>query len=212
MNFKFSMTNSLRIAFVCLAWTAFQLAAAHASLVGDQIFADRLIPDAAGGFFSYCQEIVGSGPAGCAITVTDGDSDRLALSTGDNFYVNVEAFQIRFELGPESGGGGPFDEHLIVLNDLNFLDTDFLDTSRIISGVAFDTDLVGMDASRISYSDHGVVVNYANINYAGGAYLLLTLETVPEPSALALAVFTCLCLTTYRSPLSFPGNRETQHP
>ena len=212
MNCSISIASASRVACVFWAAMVFQITATHASLVGDQIFADRLIPDAAGGFFSYCQEVVGSGPAGCAITVADGDSDRFALTTGNNLYANVEAFQVRFEFGPDAGGGGPFDEHLIVLNDLNFLDTDFLDTSRIISGVAFDTDLVGMDASRISYSDHGVVVNYANINYAGGAYLLLTLETVPEPSALALAVFTCLCLTTYRSPLSFPGNRETQHP
>lgn len=191
MNCSIFVASSVRTAILLLASSATQIAAAQASLIGDQIFIDRIIPAAAGGPFSYCQDVAGSGPEGCAVTVAEGDSDRIALTNGNNFYVNVEAFQIRFELGPESGGGGPFDEHFIIFDDL-----DFLNTSQIISGLTFDTDLVGMDASRISFSDHRVVVNYANINYPGGAYLILTLETAPEPAALALAVVTCLCLAT----------------
>jgi hypothetical protein len=178
-----------------LTWAA----GANASLVGDQIFVDRVIPSRTPPF-SFCQEVYGSGPEGCAVTVTDGDSDRLALTGGNNFYVNVEATQIRFELGPDNGGGGPFDEHLVVFSDLDFLDTDFPGTNWIISGVTFETDLVGMDASRISYSDHGIVVNYADISYPGGQYLILTLQTspIPEPTTFVLTTIAGFALPIRR--------------
>ena len=191
------MSQTIAIIFAIACGTAFALIAANvnATLVGDKIFVDRLIPDASGGPFSFCQDIVGTGPAGCAVTVADGDSDRIALTTGNNFYVNVEAFQIRFELGPELGGGGPFDEHLVVFSDL-----DFLGTNLVISGVDFETDLVGMDASRISYSDHRIVVNYADINYPGGQFLILTLETspIPEPATLAFTMIAGLSISIRR--------------
>jgi hypothetical protein len=185
-----NQTTSNFIRLVSASLFAVATAAADASLIGDQIYIDRLIPSREPPF-SFCESVLGSGPDGCAVTVTDGQSDRLALTTGNNLYVNVEASQIRFEFGPDFGAGGFFDEHLIVFNDL-----DFLGTNRIISGVAVDTDLVGMDASRISFSHYSVVVNYANISYSGGQYLILTLQTspLPEPSTLAFVGFAGLCL------------------
>ncbi len=154
--------------------------AANASLIGADIFIDRIIPGAPLSPFSFCQESVGTGPDGCPVTVAEGDSDRIALTTAGNLFANVEASSILLDFGPGPGSGGPIESHLIVFRDL-----DWIGTPGRITGFTFDTTLTGMDRNRISFTDDGVTVNYADLNFAGGEYLDIFLETshVPIPAA-----------------------------
>lgn len=112
-------------------------------------------------------------------------SDRVAITTGNNLYVNVESSAIRIEFGPEFGGGGPLDVHKIVFNDL-----DFADANTILAGFTLDTNLDGIDASRIHFYADSLAVNYANLNYPGGQFFPVAAGngTTPEPSSLLLMI------------------------
>jgi hypothetical protein len=194
-----SCHSLLRLALpVALSVAAAILAApANASLLGDEIFVDRLNPEASGGPFSYCQDVIGTGPQGCAVTVAEGTSDRLALTDGKNLFVNVDPATIRIDFGPEFGGGGPFDFHEIVFSDL-----DFADPNTFLAGFTLDTNLDGMDANRIRFTADSLAVNYANITYPGGQFLTLLLQTatIPEPSTILLSIFGIALAASRRKP------------
>jgi hypothetical protein len=154
---------------------------ANASFIGDEIFIDRVIISGPSSPYSFCQATYGTGPEGCTVTVADGDNDKITLSGGNNHSVNVEASSILMDFGPGGGDGGPIEnEHLIYFRDL-----DWIGDIRVITGLTFDTNLIGMDASRINFTSDSVTVKHAGIEWYGGEYLNIYLETsqVPIPAA-----------------------------
>ena len=178
--------NSFRISInwgvVTILFSLIQTA--NASFIGDEIFIDRVIVSGPDSPFSFCQAAHGTGPEGCTVTVADGDSDKIALSSGNNEYVNVEASSILMDFGPEGGYSGPIEnDHFIYFRDL-----DWIGDSRVITGLTFDTNLIGMDANRISFTSDSVTVKHADIEWYGGEFLNIYLETtqVPIPAAIWL--------------------------
>jgi len=151
--------------------SSFGVASANPGIVGDIVSVSRQIPS--GGFilgpFEY--------------TAQAGPADTVALSGGNNLYLNVEDNSLQFSFGPSGGSGGPFLplEHFILFQDLS-------PTAPTISGLTYQTDLPGFEASNISFTAHSVTVGEGGIQYSGGQYLIVNLQfaAVPEPSSFAL--------------------------
>ena len=151
--------------------------ASEATLIGDDVIISRLIDGGQIGDGSCC------GPF--AVTVEAGSGDITSLSTGNNLFVDVEASSILIDFGPTNGSGGGLLDHAIVIDDLDWLG----DPSGIITSITFDTDLFGFNSSFITFFDHRVEVQIGSLNWKGGQYLDIGLETshgVPEPSIIWL--------------------------
>ena len=149
---------------------------ANASLLGDTVVMSRLIDGGIIGDGSCC------GPFD--VVVTSGDSDLTALSTGDNMYVNMEAESILFTFGPSGGSGGGLPDHAIVIDSIDWVG----EPDIFITGFTFYTDLVGFTDSLISFTDHKIEIQLGSLNWSGGQYLDVYLQTsaVPVPAAVWL--------------------------
>ena len=145
----------------------------EASFIGDDVTITRLLngstPDA-----TCCGPFV--------VTVEAGNNDAIAISPGNNLFVNVEESSILIEFGPSGGSGGPSSsDHVIVIDDLDWVG----DPSSVLTGITFDTDLIGFNSSFISFFDHRVEVQIAGLGWSGGQHLdmYLTTSAVPIPAA-----------------------------
>src|SRR5262249_9643976 len=120
---------------------------------------------------------------------------RVALSTGNNLYADVEDNRLLFTFGPESGSGGPFPPtgHYLLFQDLS-------PGAPPITGITFLTNLDGFDASFLSFTPHSIKVGEGGINYSGGQFLTINAQFIPEPSVLFLSgiVFPAIALQRRR--------------
>jgi hypothetical protein len=179
------MKSSSKVLILCIAMSvpSFSVASASPGIVGDFVSVSRQIPST--GFilgpFEY--------------TAQAGPADTVSLSGGNNLYLNVEDNSLQFSFGPSGGFGGPFLplEHFILFQDLS-------PTAPIISGLTYQTDLPGFEASNISFTAHSVTVGEGGIQYSGGQYLTVNLqfEAVPEPSSFPLVVLGTVVLMAVR--------------
>ena len=144
---------------------------AEASLVGDTISVERY-GVAYGSPFSYTY-----GP----IVVATGDSDKTALSGGNNLYIDPEAQEIKLIYGPvEFSGGYPAaTEHLILISGID----------AWISAISYATDLIGFLPEYLSFAAHSITLDTLRLDSDGTRYLNIQLQfgdSIPEPTTLAL--------------------------
>jgi hypothetical protein len=142
---------------------------ADLGILGDTVSVSRRIPSTG---FSF-------GPF--VYTVQAGPADIIALSTGDNHYLNIEDTSLQFYFGPSHGSGGPYtpSQHFVLFEDLS-------PTAPPIVGLTYETDLQGSFASDLSFTAHTVTIGNGGLNWSGGQYLTVNLELIPEPSIFAL--------------------------
>jgi hypothetical protein len=153
--------------FLFVGFTATTLA--DPGIVGDTVSLSRQIPST--GFIF--------GPF--VFQAQAGPADTVALSTGNNLYVNVEDSSLLFTFGPSSGSGGPYTplQHFILFQDLS-------PTAPVITAVTYETDLPGFVASDLLFTAHTITVGEGGLNYSGGQHLTVNLHFVPEPNCFAL--------------------------
>jgi len=153
---------------------------ADIGLVGDPVSVSRHIPSA-GYTFGPIDYVVQAGPA-----------DTVALTGGNNLYLNVENSSLLFSFGPIQGAGGPYPPmgHFISFQDLS-------SSAPTIVGISYNTDLSGFTASDISFTANSVTVGYGGISYSGGQYLTIDLQFAPEPSVFALMCFSAVLFMIY---------------
>jgi hypothetical protein len=128
-----------------------------------------------------------------------GSADTVAVSGGNNWYVNVEDSSLLFTFGPGGGSGGPFEpmDHYVLFKDLS-------PDAMAIAGLSFETDLNGFDASYLTFTSHTIKAGQGGLDWTGGQLLRVDVQFAPEPSGLLL--FTVGFLATVprlrRSPIS----------
>jgi len=164
------MKNKTSILCIAMSILSLRVASANPGIVGDAVSVSRQIPST--GFMF--------GPF--VYTAQAGPADTVALTTGNNLYLDAEDNSLLFSFGPGHGSGGPFPAlgHFILFQDIS-------PTAPTISGLAYQTDLPGFVAGDISFTAHSVTIGYGGIDYPGGQYLTVSLQFVPEPSSFALA-------------------------
>ena len=175
-------------ALVLVGVAAIGSAATAATLIGDTINLDRTISDID---FKFCRDFVGVDP--CTTVVTGDDSDKVALSNGNNLFVDPGASGIHIQFGPSNGSGLSVSEHLLIFSDLDF--------GGGIANATYVTDLAGFTADRFSFTGSSVTVNFAGLNFPGGQYMDISLEAisaVPLPASLPFLVFGLGALGTLR--------------
>lgn len=71
---------------------------------------------------------------------------------------------------------------------VNSFDFGALFNGAVITGFGVQTNIAGFDASRVSFSAHGLQINMSNVNVNTGAFFQIDLQTtpVPEPASAAL--------------------------
>ena len=60
------------------------------------------------------------------------------------------------------------------------------DIDSIITGYKFDTNIFGMDASRLSFTSSSFDVHFDNLSTQTGQYLTINLQPVPLPATMLL--------------------------
>ena len=142
---------------------------AAVGLVGDTVSVSRQIPSTGFVFGPF------------VYTVQAGPADTVALSLGNNSYLNVEDASLRFSFGPNFGSGGPYTplQHFVLFEDLS-------PEAPSIIGLTYETDLQGFLASRLSFTAHTVTLGEGGLSWVGGEHLNVNLILIPEPSSFAL--------------------------
>jgi hypothetical protein len=165
-----------------LAIMSVRVASAYPGIVGETVSLTRELPS-----WPYTL-----GPI--VFVAQEGSADTVALTIGNNLYVNVEDNSLLFSFGPSSGSGGPFPPmgHFILFQELS-------PTAPTIRAVTYQTDLTGFATSDISFTAHSVTVGYGGIDYSGGQYLTVNLQLVPEPCSFTLSGFGATLLIAFRS-------------
>lgn len=92
------MKNANFTAFVAalIVVASAEVSNADPGLIGDTVRASRQIPSAGFVFEPF------------TFTAQAGPADTVALSTGNNLYLNVEDTSLQFTFGPGAGSGGPY--------------------------------------------------------------------------------------------------------
>ena len=122
-----------------------------------------------------------------------GWGDAVSLSTVTNLVVNVES-DFLYVFFPSFGSGGHFPAmgHYILFEDLS-------PSAPSITGLTFATDVQGFYSDRLAFTDHTIIIGLGGLNMAGGEFLIVGVEFVPEPEALGIfSVGAALHLLTYR--------------
>jgi hypothetical protein len=171
-----TLFSPLRIALIGAAAFLAPAAGQAASLLGDTISLNRIIPSIS---FDHCASNVGGSP--CTTSVVAGLSDVVSLSGGNNLSINPEADSIVFIFGPDGGDGGEILDREIVISDLSF--------GSGITGITFSTDFPGFSPGMLSFTSSSVsFFPFGLPSYSGGQTLVVNLLTssVPVPAAAPL--------------------------
>ena len=152
---------------------------ANATLIGDTVTIGRYINGDMIGDGSCC------GPFD--VMVEAGSGDRTAVSTGNNFYVDVETDRVRIEFGPQRGDGGSIIDHEILIEGLDWVD----DPTGFITGFSLITNFSSITESLFRFDDHLIGLQVGSLRWTGGeSYfaeaVIETNHAVPEPSILTL--------------------------
>ncbi|MDA5193925.1 PEP-CTERM sorting domain-containing protein [Govanella unica] len=150
---------------------------AEASLMGSQVKVNYYFPDLA---HAYATQTVTVG-AGSEIACPGGSP--LCVLVGD-FDLDIVASSVTVRLGYM----GIFNK--TSFNGFSFENLDFGD-GAVLSGVALDTNILGLDLSRVSFGDHFVRINLSELYFTSQSFFALNFTTsdaaaVPEPAALGL--------------------------
>ena len=136
--------------------------------------------------------------------VKQGPLDTVALTTGNNLYLNVEASSLQFTFGPDGGSGGYGDpmDVFIQFQDLS-------PAAPIITGLSYDSDLSGFGADRIFFTDHSVTIGIGGISWftTQPGYLTVNLQVtqVPEPTQLELVGIGVILLAVFKRGTLVPS-------
>lgn len=163
-----TLFSPLRIALIGAAAFLAPAAGQAASLLGDTISLNRIIPSLS---FDHCASNVGGSP--CTTSVAAGLSDVVSLSGGNNLSINPEADSIVLIFGPDGGDGGEISDREIVISDLSF--------GSGITGITFSTDLPGFSPGMLSFTSSSVSVFYGPISFSGRQTLVVNLSAGPVP-------------------------------
>ncbi|MDA5193924.1 PEP-CTERM sorting domain-containing protein [Govanella unica] len=150
---------------------------AEASLMGSQVKVNYYFPDLA---HVYTTQTVTVG-AGSEITCPGASP---SCATMRIFDLDIAASSLTVRLGFHDS----FTPALF--NGFSFEDLDFGD-GAVLSGVALDTNILGLDLSRVSFGDHFVRINLRELGFTSQSFFALNFTTsdaalVPEPGALGL--------------------------
>ena len=161
-----------RIAVACAALAVLGHAShGNAGLVGDTVRVSRLIParDFVFGPFTFVAQ---AGPA-----------DKVAMSTGNNHYFDVEDASLRITFGPQNAAGGPFAplEHFDLFEDLS-------PTAPVIRGVTVETNVTGFLPQFVTFTPHTVTIGQGGLDFPNGRFITVNLQFVPEPSGFLLGM------------------------
>ena len=127
------------------------------------------------------------------VVVAAGSEDRVAVTGGDNLYVDVDEDLITIILGPQIGNGGPFD-HFIRVKDIDWLG----DLGKTIESINIVTNIAGFDQSRISFTPDSVTFQLRDLTWQGSQFVYVALNPVPEPASAALGLIGAVSLALRR--------------
>jgi PEP-CTERM motif len=164
-----------------LAATAFALAlpaAAAPSLIGDNVTINWLFPDTST-LFATTTVTVGGG-----VEVTCPGPDPLCSGFVLPTTIDIGATSI---VVTEAAGSA---WNPAAFNGLDFTSLDF-GPGIILTGFSLFSDLAGLNASRISFTDHSISFNAEDLSFRTAPYtirldLITNVLPVPEPSTFAL--------------------------
>ncbi|YAF93988.1 MAG: hypothetical protein AB3A66_15285 [Nodularia sp. CChRGM 3473] len=145
------------------------------SLIGDTIQYEYLVPDLSTVFESTTR-VVQPGLADL-INQTDGTFDIFTLNPESN------GFNVNFSLDTNAVIGFSFTS----FNGFRLSSLDF-DDSSILTGYTLDTNMVGLEASRISFTSNTFSVNFQGLEADADTFIDVNFITsavstsIPEPS------------------------------
>jgi hypothetical protein len=170
-----------RMKLICLLFSSMLCFAgnANATLIGDDIDVTWFFPDLS---TVFATETVTVG-AGIEIDCP-GTSLLCPGFNAPEATINIGDSSIRYDhpVIPTGFNSAAF-------NGFEFSDLDWVDAPGIITGFLLDTNIAGLDASRVTFGDDFIRINLQGL--AGNTTnrffdLTLQVEHVPEPATLAL--------------------------
>ncbi|WP_158007587.1 PEP-CTERM sorting domain-containing protein [Marinobacter sp. X15-166B] len=163
---------------------------AAASLIGDEVEIQWYFPDQASPVPPHF------GP----FTVEAGPADA-QLEPAQDITLDVEAASLHIFFDPANG---PIQWLDAAFNGPVFMDLDWLGMpGAVISGVDVMATVTGFTADRVTFSDHSVAVNFANLIHTGGEVNIELVHSVPEPATLwllSLAICAVVLRARHRTP------------
>jgi hypothetical protein len=179
-----SRFNMIASFVACAMWAG----VADASLVGDTVTVGHYSPDSStplGGFSSEFTSVVEAGT---------GDNVLFYFGYPYAYNVNVEAASILVDYTYLAGASGTWCADAFcafgTAVSFNGLGVSGLDDSsgNNLQNVLIDTNMVGWEASRLSFGDHNVLFDWKGLSFDNSTYFNATLQysAVPLPPAVFL--------------------------
>jgi|LGOV01.1.fsa_nt_gb hypothetical protein len=170
------MKKQTLTAFLLVLSLILGISSVHAAtLIGDMVILTHRCPDI---------DTIWDGPF--EVIVAEGSSDRVLLDPfGDDikgYGVDLETSSIHIDFIESVGftAGDPF--HGLIVEDIDWVGM----PNAVIMEVNVDTNFNGFDASRVTFGDHFVRINWQDLNVPTGSVFNITLRPVPLPSTLLL--------------------------
>lgn len=138
-----------------------------------------------------CSTSTSSWTCSTSTSVVSDSSVEFGIILGNSFRafdLDIDANSIRYDV-------------LISVGNIGGLDPiSLFDIDSDITGYTFNTNITGIDASRLSFSADNFDVNFDGLTTQVGQFLEITLQTasVPEPSTLAIFVLGVIGLASRR--------------
>ena len=166
-----------RLAFLSMLGTVLMAASAQAGLDGAQVTVNYNVTG-----LTSTVDVVTVGP-GVELTCTGGGTGNgniCSMLTGGTQTVDIGDNSIHYTFAASTGGGF----NPVPTNGFDFTG---LDAGGVISGYTLTTNIAGLDASRISFTDSTLDIYMGALTVEASAFFDIVLD-VPEPGSMALVL------------------------